>query len=86
MEIRWGARDVAIGAGSAEAITPDDNTDLTASTRGLYVGATGDVVVIFERDTVAVTLVGLVGGVVHPLRVRRVLATNTTATGIVGLF
>jgi len=86
MEIRWGARDVAIGAGSGEEITPDDNTDLSASTRGLYVGASGDVTVIMERDTAAITFTALAAGVVHPLRVKRVLATGTTATGIVGVY
>jgi hypothetical protein len=77
----------ATPARSAVAITPDDNTDLArGATRGLYIGGGGDVTVIMADDSAAVTLAGLVAGVVHPLRVKRVKATGTTATGIVGLF
>lgn len=69
----------------AVAITPDNSTDLATSTRGLYVGATGDVKV----DTVGgstVTFVGLAAGVIHPIRARRVYATGTTATSIIGVY
>jgi len=75
-----------IGAGSAVAITPNDSTDLTTPTRGLYVGASGDVSVILVGDTNPVTLVGLAAGIVHPLRVRRVRSTSTSATSIVGVW
>lgn len=69
-----------------ESVTPSDVTDLTRPTIGLYVGVTGNVAVIMagdETDT-AVTLVGLAAGIFHPLRVKRVMSTNTTATSIVG--
>lgn len=72
---------------NAAAFTPSgDVTDLTAGpTRALYVGVTGNVAVIFvgDKDADAVTLVGLAAGVWHPIQVRRILATGTTATGIV---
>jgi hypothetical protein len=32
-----------------------------------------------------VTLAGVLGGAIYPLRVAQVLATGTTATGLVGL-
>jgi hypothetical protein len=70
----------------AVAITPHDSNDLADVTRGLYVGVSGDVRVILAGDTSAVTLTGLAAGMVHPLRVKRVLSTSTTATGIVGLY
>ena len=70
---------------SAFAITPNDSTDLSQPIRGLYVGATGNVVVIFEGDTANVTLTGVAGGIVHPFAIKRVLATGTTATGLVGV-
>ena len=64
------------------AVTPNDAVNLTNFTRGLYVGATGDVKVTTLNGN-AVTMVGLAAGVWHPIRVSRVWATGTTATGIV---
>lgn len=69
----------------AAAITPDNSTDLTTATRGLYVGGAGDVAAIMAGGE-TVTFVGLAAGVVHPLSVARVKATGTTATGIVGVW
>lgn len=67
---------------TAVAVTPSDTTDLTRGTcRGLYIGATGTVVVQTEEG-VTLTLAGLAAGSILPLMVRRVLATGTTATGL----
>lgn len=69
----------------AAGVTPSDSTDLAMTTRGLYVGAAGDVkITLAGGDTV--TLSGLASGVVHPLRVTRVWSTDTTATGIVAVW
>jgi hypothetical protein len=68
------------------AYTPSgDDTDLISPSRGLYLGVTGNVAVIFVGDTdaQAVTLVGMAAGVWHPMQVRRILQTGTTATDIV---
>lgn len=67
------------------AVSPSDST--TVNFRGLYVGAGGNVAVIFRDDTsdTAVTLVGVVTGTVLPISVKKVMSTNTTATSIVGL-
>lgn len=67
----------------AFSITPNDTTELTNVTRALYVGGSGDIVVVFE-DGSEVTLKNLQAGVWHPMRVRQVKATGTTATDIVG--
>jgi hypothetical protein len=67
---------------NAVAVTPDDDDDLASVARALYVGVSGDVAVIFADGTAAVTLTGLAGGVWHPIRVKRVLATGTDATNI----
>jgi len=72
-------------AASAVAITPDNSTDLTNHTRGIYVGATGTLKVDMVTGG-TVTFVDPAAGVVHPLRVKRVYATGTTATGIIGLY
>lgn len=70
---------------NAVALTPDDNNDLTTTTRGLYIGVGGNISVILEGDTVAVTFLGVVAGTVLPLRVKRLRLTSTTATDLVGL-
>lgn len=72
----------------AEAITPADATDLTAVTRGVYVGVTGDVTVVMmgtEGDS-SVTFTAVPAGSVLPIRVREISATGTTATDIVALW
>lgn len=84
----WNAsdrRDIRDPGERATAITPSDSADLTNPTRGLYVGASGDVSVILVGDSAAVTFTGLAAGIVHPLRVKRVRSTGTTATDIVGV-
>lgn len=67
-------------------ITPSDTVDLLQPTRGLYIGGAGNVNVIFAGDTAATLLIAPALGVPLPLRVKRVLAASTTATGIVGLY
>jgi hypothetical protein len=69
----------------AFAITPADDADLGDPVRALYIGGTGDLVLIPRGQTDPVTLVGLPGGVLLPIETKRVLATGTTATNIVGL-
>lgn len=65
-------------------VTPNDGADLAKVTEGLFIGAAGNVAVVMQ-DGSSVTFTGLAAGVVHRLSVKRVLATGTTATGIVGL-
>ncbi len=65
------------------AITPHDTNALTQPTRLLAVGVAGTVKVDFYEGGTGITLT-LPSGV-FPLRVKRVYATGTTATGIVGL-
>ncbi|MEX5730234.1 hypothetical protein Ga0609869_003587 [Rhodovulum iodosum] len=66
-----------------EPITPSDTADLARVTRALNVAGAGSVRVV--------TVTGQTGdihvaaGIPFPIRVVRVLATGTTATGITGL-
>ena len=70
-------------ASRAAAVTPNNTTDLTAVARALWIGGAGDVAVITAGgDTV--TFVNASG--VLPVRVKRVLATGTSATGIVAVW
>ena len=74
----------AFSASSAFVITPDNTTDLALPTRGLYVGGSGTVKVDMADGT-TVTFTGLAAGVIHPIRAKRVYATGTTASGILGV-
>ena len=73
-------------ASHAVAITPNNSTDLTEATRGVYVGASGNLKVDMLGGETAIIFVGLAAGLIHPLRVTRVYATGTTATDIIGVF
>jgi hypothetical protein len=73
-------------ATNAFAVTPHDSTELTFTTRALYVGGAGNVVVRLSGDAANVTLVGVVAGTILPIRVILVPATGTTATNIIGLY
>lgn len=67
------------------AVTPHDTNNLAIPTRGLYVGVSGNVKVDMI-DGSTLTFVGLAAGIIHPLAVRRVYSTGTTATSIVGVY
>lgn len=70
----------------AVAVTKSDSTEYDPPLRGLYVGGTGDVRVIFANaDADDVTFTALAAGVVHPIaNIKKVMSTDTTATAIVG--
>ncbi len=66
------------------AVTPSDTVALPAPVAWLYIGVTGDVAVIAQGDSVAVTFKSVPAGWVRfPSRVGQVMATGTTATNIV---
>lgn len=65
-------------------ITPSDTVNIAGgSIRGFYVGVAGDVAVIMPDGTTGVWPALAAGGP-HPIQASRILATGTTATGIVG--
>lgn len=70
----------AAGAGS---VTPSDSANIDP-TRGIYVGASGDLRVMMVNGDI-ITFSDIAAGIVHPLQVVRVYSTSTTATGIVAL-
>lgn len=70
---------------SLAAITPADGTDLPVFTKAIYVGGAGNIVLTAIDDSASVTLTGVPGGTVLAIRAKRVLATGTTATGLVAL-
>jgi hypothetical protein len=78
------SRTPQLPATSVAEIAPDDAADLAQVTLALNVATPGTVrVTTLEGDVVDVHVAA---GVAFPLRVRRVHATGTTATGIRGLY
>jgi hypothetical protein len=72
-------------AAGASAITPSDTENLAEPCRGIWVGVQGNLkVTMIDGDVV--TFPAMAAGVVHPIQIRRVWATDTTATGIVGVY
>ncbi|MEM9435395.1 MAG: hypothetical protein AAGA15_00020 [Pseudomonadota bacterium] len=65
------------------AVTPDDAADLAWVTRGLNVATSGTVRVTTVSGDDAVIFVA--AGVAFPIRVTRVWASGTSATGIVAM-
>ena len=70
-------------AGHVAAVTPDDATDLPRASRALNVAGAGSLRVTTVAGTTATLQVA--AGIAFPVRVTRVWATGTTATGIVAL-
>lgn len=71
-------------AAYAASVTPNDSTDLAASSRALYIGTSGDVKVTTVGGN-DVTFANVPVGVL-PIRVKRVWATGTSATGIIAIW
>jgi hypothetical protein len=78
-------------ASKGVAVTPTDNTRIE-TTRGVFVGGAGNLVVKFADvadPTVAgntVTLTGVTAGSILPIQINCVMSTSTTATSIVALY
>lgn len=65
------------------AITPSDSVDIAERHRAIYVGVAGNVQVV-NGAGIVVTFAAAAGAVL-PIQARRINATSTTATGLVGL-
>lgn len=66
------------------SVTPSNTDSIVLNSkfpRALYVGVGGDVS-ITTMSGATVTLVGLAGGIWHPIMFKRVRVTGTTATSI----
>lgn len=71
-------------AAAAQTITPHDSTNLSSTTRGVYVGVSGDVVAIIGGSPY--TFKNVPAGAILPIAATRVNATNTTATNLIALY
>ncbi len=73
-------------SGSFEAVTASNSTNFVKGVcRGIYVGTTGNVVVVAPDDTTA-TFIAVPAGAVLPVQAKRVNSTSTTASNMVALF
>lgn len=75
-----------IPAPNGYAITPDNDADLPDNVRALYVGSAGDIKVDFVDSGSGVVIKNTTAGSILPVQIKRVYATGTTATNLVGLF
>jgi hypothetical protein len=66
------------------AITPHNSTNFASRARAVYVGVGGNIVFVDHLNN-AVTLVGVPQGAIMPIECKRINATGTTATSLVGL-
>lgn len=78
------SRSIKISYDNLATVTPSDSADI-AVTKAIMIGATGTLAVITDDGT-TLTITGLAVGVFHPIAVRRVLSTGTTATSIVAAY
>ncbi|SFM82714.1 spike base protein, RCAP_Rcc01079 family [Methylobacterium pseudosasicola] len=75
----------ATGPGTdAFAVTTSDSTNFTTNARSIYVGGAGDVTIVTPANTV-VTFKAVPVGSILPVQAKRVNATATTASNLVGL-
>ena len=68
------------------SITPNDSADLSVVCRSLFISGAGDVSVILANDSSSVLFKNVPAGTVLPVFAKRVEATLTTATDILGLY
>lgn len=76
--------DATVSADRWFAITPSDETDLAIKPRALFVGSAGNLVLV-GADGVSAPFPALAGQTLA-LSPHRVMATGTTATGLVGIY
>lgn len=73
-------------ATNAAAITPDDAAaGFDQVTRAIYVGIGGNVRAEMASGE-AVTFAAMAGGMIYPVRIRKVFASGTTASGLISLW
>jgi hypothetical protein len=66
------------------AITPSNSVDLPQETIAIYLGTPGDLKIDAAVTGTEITFKNLSNGVFHPIRAKRVYATGTSATEIIG--
>ncbi len=65
-------------------ISASDSEDLVAQTRAIWVGSGGSLAVVMAGGS-SLTFENVPGGSLLPIQASRVMATGTTASGLVGV-
>lgn len=65
-------------------VTPSDST--VVACQALWVGTAGNVAVLAEGDSAAVTILNVADGTILPIACNKVMSTNTTASNIVAIY
>ena len=81
---QWHSEWITAPGVDAYAVTPSDSTNFSAPFRGVYVGGSGNIVIVTLGGN-AVTFVGVAAGIILPVCGIRINNTNTTATSMVAL-
>ncbi len=68
------------------AITPSNSVDLAQPTIAIYLGTPGDLKIDALETGTEITFKNLANGVFHPIRAKKVYATGTSASDIIGGF
>lgn len=71
-------------ADDAFTVTPSDQSPFAVAARALYIGAPGNVTLITHSGA-SILFQSLTAGTILPVRCVQVMATGTTASGIVGI-
>ena len=72
-------------ANNAFSITPSDVADLPFVTRAVYFGGSGDLRILTAAGE-DVTFLFVPQGVILPVRAKKVFASGTTATSLMGMY
>jgi hypothetical protein len=67
------------------AVTPSDTVDLAIPAKAVVAGANGTLKVDMIGIGTGITLT-VIAGQIYPINIKRIYATGTSATGIVGLY
>ena len=73
-----------IPAGFAEPVVPD--TPSSSTSRGIYVGGTGNISAVMAGDGATVVFTAVPAGVILPIRCTQINASGTTATNMTVLW
>ena len=70
---------------ASNTVPVQDSQGRTRTCNAIMVGVSGNVACMFRGNPLPI-VIPMVAGQLYPIEVTQVMSTNTTATGIVGLF
>jgi len=85
---KFTSADATVASGGGAAITPSDTVDIRQTTNRLYVGGAGNIRVTLAgmAEDQFLNFTSVPVGTMLEIQVKRVWATGTTATNLLGLW